>query len=461
MVEKTTRSASSETLQEIQISFNTEFSWIESLIHYRIKELCEEEISHEIPAIPLLEFGVNAYFDELIHSEVTVLERIALSLALMARTMPQFLDFLYTKNKFTDQIFTEFGMQVDASSSRIIPTWRTAFFLFCGNNTNAQFELVFHVHNDHRLYAQKFLEFPERRPSNPFDTPLLITNERFHQWLYPTSSRFLANEEFPAHEISSPLEWSDLFLHDSTRKGIEEVRLWLQHEHNLRQNPKLDRHLNLGMRVLFYGPSGTGKTLTASLLGKQFNMPVYRVDLSQMISKWVGETEKNLARVFDIAENNKWILFFDEADALFSKRGSVSDSNDRRSNQEISYLLQRVEDYNGTIVMATNLKDNIDEAFARRFQQVIEFPMPDKFIRAEMWKQLLKDTFPLDADVDLDQVGKEFELTGGSMKNIFRSIMLNVFDRKVDEQLIRMRDIRSAIEQELIKTGEYIIQKKY
>ena len=461
MVEKTMHLEPSIDNEARLISFETEFLWIEGLIQYRIKELCEQEGMNQIPPIPALQASVNTYFDELISCEMTVLERIALSLALIVRTMPQYLDFLYTKNKFTDQIFTEFGMRLDLDTSRIIPTWRTAFFLFSGNNTTAHFELITHVHNDHRLYAKKFLEFPERRPNNPFDTPLLLIKDRFHQWVYPTGSRFLANEEFPAHEISSPLDWSDLFIHESTRKGLEEVRLWLKYETALRENPKLNRHLNQGMRVLFYGPSGTGKTLTASLLGKQFNMPVYRVDLSQMISKWVGETEKNLARVFDIAENNQWILFFDEADALFSKRGSVSDSNDRRSNQEISYLLQRVEDYNGTIIMATNLKDNIDEAFARRFQQVIEFPMPDKLIRAEMWKQLLKDTFPLDRDVDLDQIGKEFELTGGSMKNIFRSIMLNVFDKEKDEQKIGMLDIRTAVQQELIKTGVYVIHRKY
>ena len=180
-----------------------------------------------------------------------------------------------------------------------------------------------------------------------------------------------------------------------------------------------------------------------------------------MVSKWIGETEKNLARVFDTAERENWVLFFDEADALFSSRGEVSSSNDRHANQQVSFLLQRVENYDGVIVMATNLKDNIDTAFLRRFQLTIEFPMPEASIRTKIWENLLRDTFPLHDDVDLNRIGANYELTGGSMKNIFRSVMLRVFDKKEDERSIVMSDLTSAIEQEMQKSGVYLIQKKY
>ena len=128
-------------------------------------------------------------------------------------------------------------------------------------------------------------------------------------------------------------------------------------------------------------------------------MDVYRIDLSMIVSKYIGETEKNLANVFDQAENRNWILFFDEADALFGKRTSTNTSNDRHSNQEIAYLLQRIEDFPGTVVLATNLKSNIDEAFSRRFQSIIYFPMPDQDLREELWRRMLPSSWlPADAD---------------------------------------------------------------
>jgi SpoVK/Ycf46/Vps4 family AAA+-type ATPase len=190
-------------------------------------------------------------------------------------------------------------------------------------------------------------------------------------------------------------------------------------------------------------------------------MPVYRVDLSQMVSKWIGETEKNLARIFDQAEKQKWILFFDEADALFSKRGTVNSSNDRRANQEISYLLQRVENYDGTIIMATNLKDNIDEAFIRRFQLMINFPVPDKGIRKQLWESILADTFPLDPDLDLIQIAEDYEITGGSMKNIFRSLMLHIIDQEKANQVVTHSGLEMMIQRELVKSGVYTIKRRY
>ena len=133
--------------------------------------------------------------------------------------------------------------------------------------------------------------------------------------------------------------------------------------------------LKPGFKALFHGLPGTGKTLTAMLIGKKTGLDIYRVDLSQMVSKYIGETEKNLAKVFDKAEHKNWILFFDEGDALFGKRTNTKDAHDRYANQQVSYLLQRIEEYDGLVILATNLKNNIDDAFLRRFQSIIHFPM--------------------------------------------------------------------------------------
>jgi len=136
-----------------------------------------------------------------------------------------------------------------------------------------------------------------------------------------------------------------------------------------------EKKLKPGYRTLFYGPQGSGKKLTAVLIGKEFDKPVYKIDLSNLVSKYIGETEKNLRIIFDSAEGKEWILFFDEADALFGERTGVKDAHDRYSNQEVSYLLQRIEDYNGLVILATNMKNNIDEAFIRRFNLIIRFPL--------------------------------------------------------------------------------------
>ena len=199
------------------------------------------------------------------------------------------------------------------------------------------------------------------------------------------------NIGFPAKRITTELNWDDMVLDYQVAIELEEINAWISSGKTIMEDWGLSRILKAGYRSLFYGPPGTGKTLAATLLGKKNNMDVYRIDLSMIVSKYIGETEKNLARVFDLAENRNWILFFDEADALFGKRTSTNTSNDRHANQEVAYLLQRIEDFPGMIILATNLRSNIDEAFSRRFQSVIYFPMPTEELRAEIWRKMLKN----------------------------------------------------------------------
>jgi SpoVK/Ycf46/Vps4 family AAA+-type ATPase len=184
------------------------------------------------------------------------------------------------------------------------------------------------------------------------------------------------------------------------------------------------------------------------------DIDVYRIDLSMVISKFIGETEKNLSRVFDRAENKDWILFFDEADALFGKRTEISDAHDRYANQEISYLLQRVEDFPGTVLLATNLKTNLDDAFMRRFQSVIHFPMPGKEERFRIWSTAMPSGVKLARDVNLEDVAGEFELSGASIVNTIQYCLLmsletndGTSDGTIDRNLI-IRGIRKELQKE-------------
>ncbi|MFN2318306.1 MAG: ATP-binding protein [Dermatophilaceae bacterium] len=183
---------------------------------------------------------------------------------------------------------------------------------------------------------------------------------------------------FAAEHLQTEMEWEDVVLHPKTRHQIREIENWLKDNSVLTDDRGMGKRVKAGYRVLFHGPAGTGKTLTAALLGKTTGRPVFRVDLSRVLSKYIGETEKNLSRLFDEALDKEWILFFDEADALFGKRTEIRDAHDKYANQEVAYLLQAIETHPGLVVLATNHREDIDDAFLRRLQASIQFLPPTR-----------------------------------------------------------------------------------
>ena len=258
------------------------------------------------------------------------------------------------------------------------------------------------------------------------------------------------SQHFPAKLITTPLGWDDLVLAPETRSEVDTLIGWMRHARTLMDAWGLARTLKPGYRSLFFGPPGTGKTLTATLIGQATGADVYRIDLSMMVSKYIGETEKNLARVFDQAENREWILFFDEADALFGKRTSTSSAHDRYANQEVSYLLQRVEDFPGHVILATNLKHNLDDAFARRFQSLVHFPMPDAEQRLQLWQGMLAPE-RLDDDVDLPALAEHHELSGGAIANVVRYGAICAAQR--GSERVTAHDLLRGVVRELRKEG--------
>jgi SpoVK/Ycf46/Vps4 family AAA+-type ATPase len=214
----------------------------------------------------------------------------------------------------------------------------------------------------------------------------------------------------------------------------------------------MKNRLTKGYRVLFHGPPGTGKTLTATLLGKYTGRDVYRIDLSMVVSKYIGETEKNLENLFAKAEAKHWILFFDEADSLFGKRTNVRDAHDKYANQEVSYLLQRVEDFDGLVILATNMKNNIDDAFIRRFNSIIKFSMPDENERVEIWRKCFPSRIRFEEDKDLPQLVKKYELSGGNITNIVQYACLKAIEKK--GETIYLQDVLNGIKREMHKEGK-------
>ncbi|WP_280188858.1 ATP-binding protein [Bacteroides fragilis] len=382
--------------------------------------------------------------------QVTLQERTVVMLALMPHVCPQILDIFFVQNKNFDRQYTEFGGWKGLSHGGFLPTGETASFIIAGEDMEKKKEVIRMFQRDHWFYSVNILRLEGAGEGEPFlSGQLCVSDEFLSKVLLDRDYKPDYNVGFPAKLITSELNWDDMVLDYNTAQELEDINTWIASHKVIMEDWGLKRFLKAGYRALFYGPPGTGKTLAATLLGKKNAMDVYRVDLSMIVSKYIGETEKNLAKVFDLAENRNWILFFDEADALFGKRTSTNTSNDRHANQEVAYLLQRIEDFPGTVILATNLRSNIDEAFSRRFQSVIYFPMPDKELRAELWRKMLPIRW-LGKDVDvLTDMASDTELSGGSITNVVRRCALSLIQSK--EKKLTKEVLMEALQKEKLK----------
>ena len=256
-----------------------------------------------------------------------------------------------------------------------------------------------------------------------------------------------------AHKIEPKYTWGDIVLPEDSLAQLREICQRVAHRHRVLGEWGFDRKLSLGKgtNALFAGPSGTGKTMAAEIIANALGLDLYRIDLAGVVSKYIGETEKNLDRVFSAAANANAILFFDEADALFGKRSEVRDSHDRYANIEISYLLQKMEEYDGIAILATNLRQNLDDAFMRRLAFTVHFPFPDEASRRRIWTGVWPAETPLDHDIDLDLLARQFKLSGGNIKNI---ALASAFLAAEDEKPVAMAHLFQATRREHQKMGK-------
>jgi len=255
-----------------------------------------------------------------------------------------------------------------------------------------------------------------------------------------------------AAKIEPHCSWEDLVLLPHKLAHLKEICVQYRNRYKVFETWGLGKKLGRGkgLSALFTGPSGTGKTMAAEVLARDLGLDLYKVDLASVVSKYIGETEKNLSKVFSEAETSNAILFFDEADALFGKRTKLTDAHDRYANIETSYLLQKMEEYDGVVILATNLSENMDEAFTRRIRFIIEFPFPDEAHRLRIWKSHIPTEAPVGAEVDFAHLAKEFSLTGGNIRNI----ALNAaFMAAGDGGEISLRHILQGTKREYEKLG--------
>ncbi len=265
-------------------------------------------------------------------------------------------------------------------------------------------------------------------------------------------------------ELAARLEpgfrWEDLVMPERQRELLQSISSYLRHRDRVLSDWGYERAVarTQGLKVLFAGDSGTGKTMAAQVLAAQLGLEIFRVDLATIVSKYIGETEKNLDRIFNAAEGSNAILFFDEADALFGKRSEVSDSHDRYANIEVAYLLQKMEGYAGAVILATNFRRNIDDAFVRRLDFVIDFPFPEAEDRRRLWALLLPAEAPLADDIDLDFLAERFKLSGGAIRNCSLSAAFQAAD---DGGVIAMRHLVRAVAQEYGKQGRLTLEADF
>lgn len=429
--------------------------YLEAIIKVRLDVELGGKADEEFPALIIEPTDDDELSSFIVKHQLCFEEITILLLALMPHLYPTFFDKILHQYFPNGGDFPEFGGVRGLHYRGILPTGETALFILAGSDLEKRL-VLYELLSETHLFAKKhILRLEEVSKGEPrFGGRLVLSDEYVERFIMGRVSLPQYGSQFPAQRIETDLEWDDLILPTDTRRQIQDIENWINHHSSL-QALDWGKYLKPGYRALFYGPSGTGKTLTATLLGKFTKREVFRVDLSLVVSKYIGETEKNLALLFDKAHAKNWILFFDEADALFGKRTETRDAHDRYANQEVAYLLQKIEDFDGLVILASNLKNNIDAAFARRFQTIVHFPMPTPKERAMLWQKYWPLTLAWPQGGSLKDLADRYELSGAAILNVIHLGWLRALASQRNE--ILLTDLIEIIKLEYLKDGKLIV----
>ena len=475
-----------------------EFQYLEKLIIYRLNNYFFIEQDNVEPTIPDLDKWQLPVADFIKKNNLTHSEAIAILVALAPHIIPGLFDKAIDYKIGASGNFPGIGGVRGKNSRFFLPTGETVLFLISDNDIEKRILVQQFFGAEHIFWEKKILWLEDMQTREPaMHGKLIMSADYIDLFIYGIHKSPQFSISFPARKISPTKEMNqptinNLVIPEELHEQINEIKSWLIHNDKLMNEYGMKGKLRQGYRTLFYGPPGTGKTFTARILGAELNKEVYKIDLSMIVSKYIGETEKNLELLFARAEDKGWILFFDEADALFGKRTNVRDAHDKYANQEVSYLLQRIEDYNGLIILATNMKNNIDDAFIRRFNAILKFPFPDEVQRSLIWQK----AFPENAlfvtkqtnitekegrkkveekfiSVNISDVVKRYEMSGGNIINVVhyagikavekinsdeeqqRMVYDNLAENENEKKLIfYLSDVMNGIKRELTKEGK-------
>lgn len=426
-----------------------------------LKETIEQRLAHELNGKPLklpkLKLkGDQSHLAQFIGAKkLTDEESIFLLLAMVPQLLPDFFTNIIADFLPTGGEFPAFGGVKGKHHRGILPTGETALFLLYGRDVDKRLKGVERILENSVLFKEQILQLESVPAGEPKLSGKLIVEEEFLAKL--TTGKIVKpklSSDFPAELITTELEWDDLVLQEKTLAEIGEIETWLKFNDALLNDWKMHGKIKPGFRILFHGPPGTGKTMTACLLGKYTKRDVFRIDLSMVVSKYIGETEKNLSKLFDKAANKDWILFFDEADSIFGKRTNVRDAHDKYANQEVSYLLQRIEAHSGLVILASNMKGNIDSAFTRRFNSIIEFENPGTTERVRLWENYIPSEIALEKEISLKEIAQKYNLAGANIVNVIQYAGLKTLEKS--SKKIAKEDLLKGIQKEYEKEGKMI-----
>ncbi|MDB5011827.1 MAG: family ATPase [Daejeonella sp.] len=435
-----------------------EIDWLENVINQVMRSYLmqegHEERWYNIPLPNLSEIDCP-YAQKVDEWGLDIYGRLALALTLAPHLRPEVLDIFFGKNQMYDRGFTEFGGVNDKNHSGFLPTGQTLCFLATAADPQLRIEVMNVLGKDSMLIKEQVLSLGETDLHVPkFNGTLSLSDSWLHYFITGEQSEIENTASFPVQKITTDMNWEDIVLDNQSLEQVVEINTWLEHGATLMKDWGLSKMIKPGYKALFYGPPGTGKTLTATLIGKASGRDVYKVDLSMIVSKYIGETEKNLSQIFDIAQHKQWILFFDEAEALFGKRTATNTSNDRFANQQVAYLMQRIENFPGLVILASNLKANLDDAFARNFQAMIHFAMPGPAERYKLLQNAFSGTCTLHPDIELAKIAEDFELTGGAIINVLRFCALSAVSR--GDTVVSKEILLAGIRREFLKENKTI-----
>lgn len=428
------------------------FTFIKKQFEFQLDTLFQAEIPLEKPVLNQIDTNdfINVF---IIENNLKEMDIFLLGLALVPHVKPDFLSSVIAEYLPHGGELPEFGGMKTKNHRGILPTGETAQFLIAGNDLENRISFYDYLYNQSFLYQKGIVKIEIVPNGEPKLSGLLILEDEYiEKFITGKILKPQLSSIFPAQLIETQLDWDDLVLNSNTVNQIKEIETWLKFNEILLHEWDMKSNIKPGYRVMFYGAPGTGKTLTASLLGKYTKKDVYRIDLSMVISKYIGETEKNLSSLFDKAADKDWILFFDEADAVFGKRTNVRDAHDKYANQEVSYLLQRIENHPGLVILASNFKTNIDTAFTRRFQSIIEFEVPSYNERLKLWQNNLPKRIRIAEDVNLSELSKKYDITGANIVNIIQYACLKTLED--ENENIQLQHLLQGIKKEYAKEGK-------
>lgn len=433
-----------------------ELNWLKGLIRQRLEWMKDEESRSEgLDITPPVIIHPNTPYGQFVHKyQLKREERLLLIIALAPAYQPEVFSPLLEKERGFRIKYDEFGGITDNLNFQFLPTLKTLVYLIAGENAELTGKYFTRYIEENRLLDEQIIVF--RNLSQDSDR---IINHELR--LIPEYVAHLTrgketlpafSSDFPAKQLITPYALDDLVVGSFTKERLQLIIDWVNFRDKVLERQGASKKVKEGFPVLFYGPPGTGKTMAASIIGKLSGKEVFQIDLSMVVSKYIGETEKNLARLFDKAERKDWILFFDEADSLFGKRGQVKDAHDKYANQEMSFLLQRMEQFTGLTILATNFDQNLDPALTRRFQAKVYFPRPEKEERELLWQKCLPEGYCYEADLPISKLAEKFVLTGANISNILK--ICCVRSEKRGENKIIINDILDAVRIEYSKENK-------